>query len=46
MGVKGGKRMSDLDLVLDKISQEGLQSLTTDEKRLLEEMSRELRGGG
>ena len=46
VGVKGGKRMSDLDLVLDKISQEGLQSLTTDEKRLLEEMSRELRGGG
>jgi membrane associated rhomboid family serine protease len=43
VAVKGAKRMSDLDLVLDKISQHGLESLTTDEKRLLEEMSRELR---
>ena len=29
--------------VLDKISQHGLDSLTRDEKRLLEEMSRKLR---
>jgi membrane associated rhomboid family serine protease len=29
--------------VLDKISQHGMESLTTDEKRLLEEMSRKLR---
>jgi len=43
LGAKGGKRMSDIDLVLDKISQQGIQSLTLDEKRLLEEMSRELR---
>mgnify|MGYP005836003377 CR=1 FL=1 len=43
VGAKGGRRMSDIDLVLDKISQQGMQSLTTDEKRLLEEMSRELR---
>ncbi len=43
LAVKASKRMSDLDLVLDKISQQGLESLTSDEKRLLEEMSRELR---
>ena len=43
VAVKGAKRMSDLDLVLDKISQHGLESLTMEEKRLLEEMSRELR---
>ena len=29
--------------VLDKISQHGMESLTRDEKRLLEEMSRKLR---
>ena len=44
-GVKGGKKVSDLDLVLDKISQQGIESLTHDEKRMLEEMSRELRDG-
>jgi len=43
VSTKGPKRMSDLDLVLDKISQQGIDSLTSDEKRLLEEMSRELR---
>ena len=32
-----------LDLVLDKISEQGLQSLTLDERRLLEEMSRTFR---
>ncbi len=36
-------RSEALDLVLDKISQHGLDSLTTDERRLLEEMSRKLR---
>ena len=41
--VKGAKRMSDIDLVLDKISKHGMDSLTNDEKRLLEEMSKELR---
>ncbi len=35
--------ISELNLVLDKISQEGLESLTSDERRLLEEMSKELR---
>ena len=29
--------------VLDKISQQGIDSLSTDERRLLEEMSRKLR---
>jgi hypothetical protein len=38
--------MSDLDLVLDKISKEGLESLTSDERRMLEEMSKELRNDG
>jgi membrane associated rhomboid family serine protease len=36
-------RSEALDLVLDKISQHGLDSLTSDERRLLEEMSRKLR---
>ena len=35
--------VDDLDLVLDKISQQGIKSLTSDERRLLEERSRELR---
>jgi hypothetical protein len=30
--------------VLDKISKHGIESLTTEEVRLLEEMSRKLRG--
>lgn len=33
-----------LDLVLDKISKHGIESLTSEEVRLLEEMSRKLRG--
>jgi membrane associated rhomboid family serine protease len=33
-----------LDIVLDKISKHGIESLTTEEVRLLEEMSRKLRG--
>jgi membrane associated rhomboid family serine protease len=36
-------RVDQLNDVLDKISQHGLQSLTTDERRLLEEMSKTLR---
>jgi membrane associated rhomboid family serine protease len=34
-----------LDLVLDKISERGLDSLTAAERKLLEDMSKELRGG-
>lgn len=45
VGVKPAKKMSELDLVLDKISQHGLDSLTHEEKRILEDVSRELRGG-
>ena len=36
-------RASDLDAVLDKISREGIESLTSVERSLLEERSRELR---
>ena len=45
VGVKAATKMSELDLVLDKISQHGLESLTREEKQLLEAMSRELRDG-
>ena len=38
-----GKRSEALNLVLDKISEQGLGSLTSEERRLLEEMSRQLR---
>ena len=37
------RRADELNLVLDKISEHGLDSLTGDERRLLEEMSRRLR---
>ena len=37
------RTMDEMDLVLDKISQHGLDSLTSDERRLLEEMSKRLR---
>ena len=37
------KKAEELNGVLDKISQQGLASLTSDERRLLEEMSRRLR---
>jgi len=30
--------------VLDKISQHGIESLTSDERKILEEMSKRLRG--
>ena len=36
-------RLTDLDRVLDKISQLGIDSLTGEERRILEERSRELR---
>jgi membrane associated rhomboid family serine protease len=38
------KRTDEIDLVLDKISEQGLDSLTHDERRLLEEMSKRLKG--
>ena len=38
-----GDRLTDLDRVLDKISQLGIDSLTGEERRILEERSRELR---
>jgi membrane associated rhomboid family serine protease len=37
------ERLTELDRVLDKISQTGIDSLTGDERRILEERSRELR---
>jgi hypothetical protein len=37
-------RADELNRVLDKISQHGIESLTTDERRILEEMSKRLRG--
>ena len=40
---RGGERLTELDRVLDKISQLGIDSLTGDERRILEERSRELR---
>lgn len=38
-----GDQPTELDRVLDKISQTGIESLTGDERRVLEERSRELR---
>ena len=35
---------TELDRVLDKISEQGIESLTSEEVKLLEEMSRKLRG--
>jgi membrane associated rhomboid family serine protease len=37
------KRAADLDMVLDKISEQGLDSLTLEERMLLEEASKKLR---
>ena len=37
-------RADELDRVLDKISQQGIDSLTSDERHVLEEMSKRLRG--
>jgi membrane associated rhomboid family serine protease len=43
VGKFGKKKADELNLVLDKISQRGIGSLTSDERRLLEEMSKRLR---
>jgi len=40
------ERVAELDRVLDKISQEGLESLTSDERAVLDEHARRLRGEG
>ena len=40
----GPRKTEELNVVLDKISRLGLESLTPDERSLLEEMSRQLRG--
>jgi membrane associated rhomboid family serine protease len=37
-------RADELNRVLDKISQQGIESLTSDERKVLEEMSKRLRG--
>jgi BRCT domain type II-containing protein len=37
-------RVGELDRVLDKISSDGLESLTLDERAMLDEMARRLRG--
>jgi membrane associated rhomboid family serine protease len=42
--VASDPRAEALNLVLDKISATGIQSLTSDERKLLDEMSRKLRG--
>lgn len=42
--VAARSRADDLNLVLDKISEHGLDSLTGDERQLLEDMSKKLRG--
>ena len=39
-------RAAELDRVLDKISSSGLESLSTDERAVLDEMARRLRGEG
>lgn len=42
---QGHARAEDVNALLDKISREGMKSLTAAERRLLEEVSRRLRGG-
>jgi hypothetical protein len=37
-------RAADVDALLDKISREGMGSLSRDERALLQEISRKLRG--
>lgn len=41
---RGEARAEELNRVLDKISQHGIESLTSDERKVLEEMSKRLRG--
>lgn len=43
-GDASGQSAERLDVVLDKISKHGIESLTSEELKLLEEMSRKLRG--
>jgi membrane associated rhomboid family serine protease len=43
LATKDARRLTDLNDVLDKISEQGIDSLTSAERRLLEEMSKELR---
>lgn len=43
-GPEGDRRAAELDAVLDKISRSGLDSLAQEERRLLERLSREMRG--
>jgi hypothetical protein len=42
--ISGRQSAEQLDMVLDKISKHGIESLTSEELRVLEEMSRKLRG--
>jgi hypothetical protein len=41
--MKAAEQLTDLNHVLDKISEHGIDSLTSTERKLLEEMSKELR---
>ena len=43
VAIKGPDKVTDLNLVLDKISEQGIDSLTSTERKLLEEMSKALR---
>jgi membrane associated rhomboid family serine protease len=43
-GKREARPSDQLDLVLDKISEHGLESLTAEERQLLDEMSKKLRG--
>ena len=43
---QGEAKVAELDRVLDKISSSGLESLSTDERAVLDEMARRLRGEG
>lgn len=40
-----GAARAAMDMLLDKIADQGIQSLSNDERQLLDEMSRKLRGG-
>jgi len=45
-GAGGTRRSEEINAVLDKISEHGLDSLTADERRILEDASRKLRDSG
>jgi hypothetical protein len=40
---KSASRAEELDVLLDKISERGIESLTSDERKLLEELSKSIR---